>query len=88
MTSGSEVFHTWCHLPRFNDNMEHMATFIVLAKIIHFRNTKYLGLEKFLSSENFRLYGTCAHSPVKRVSIVGDYDVWFDVQNVVKELPK
>ena len=37
-----------------------MATFTALAKIYstkHFCNTRYLGLAKFLSSENFQLYG-------------------------------
>lgn len=28
------------------------------------------------------------YSPVEGVSIVGDYDVWFDIQNVVEELPQ
>ena len=70
-----------------NDYIEGMATFTALVKIEYFCNTKVAGLgEIFVQRKFSAIQYMC--SPVKRVSIVGDYDVWFDVQDVVKELPQ
>ena len=39
-------------------------------------------------TKNLKIIITHTSSPIKGVSIIGDYDVWLDVEDVVEEFPQ